>query len=318
MRYAFIVNPTSGQGGHDRGVVRYIEQLVTDHFGEDIGLYYSKYHKDAIELARTLADEANKAGEDIVVFAVGGDGTAHEVANGIFGYDNAILGFVPVGSGNDLVRELTRGKRSYKDYTNMDLQMSGHTRKIDAMKITWEEDGEEKSCISINGINIGFDGDTAVKANELKEKPLLSGSVAYLAAVISTLVKKIGQNLKITADGEPFYEGKLLLATVGNGGYCGGGIRSCPFALLDDGELELMAINDMSRMSFISKFPKYRSGMMFQIQGIENIATYKRAKEIIVEPQLADKMKFVADGETIETGTAKIEVLPSTVTIWEI
>ncbi|MGC8140677.1 hypothetical protein ACP3W2_24770, partial [Salmonella enterica] len=87
----------------------------------------------------------------------------------------------------------------------------------------------------------------------LKQKPFISGSLAYIAAVFSTLVKKDGQSLRITADDELFYDGDLLLATLGNGGFCGGGIRSCPFAILDDGEMELMAIRDMSRVSFVSK-----------------------------------------------------------------
>ena len=318
MRYAFIVNPTAGQGGHDRGIVRSIDDLVARNFNEDIGVYYSKYHGDVTSLAQTVAEEAKKAGEDIVVFACGGDGTSHEVANGIFGYDNAMLGLVPIGSGNDLVRELARGKRNYKDFTNLDSQMNGHPITIDVMKLTWEEDGEEKSCIAVNGINIGFDGDTAVRANELKEKPLLAGSVAYVAAVFSTLVKKIGQNLRVTADGEAFYEGECLLTTIGNGGFCGGGIRSCPFAILNDGELELMTIRDLGRVSFLSKFPKYRAGMLFQIPGIESLATYRRAKEIIVEPLASDKMKFVADGETFETGVVKIEVIPKALKVWDI
>lgn len=318
MRYAFIVNPISGRGGHDRGIVHSIEGLIANHNDMDMGIYYTQGNKDAVELSKTLAEEASKAGDEIIVFACGGDGTAHEVANGIYGYDNAILGLIPVGSGNDLARELARGDRNFKEYTNLDLQMKGHPRKIDVMKLSWEDEGGEQSCIAVNGINIGFDGDTAVKANEIKTNSFLSGSLAYIAAVFSTLVKKIGQNLKITADGENFHEGPLLLATVSNGGYCGGGIRSCPFAILDDGELELMAIEDMSRVSFVSKFPKYRSGMLFEIKGVDNIVSYRRAKEIVVEPLADETMKFVADGETLHTGKVKIEIVPKAITVWEI
>ena len=318
MRYAFVINPISGKGGHDKGIVRNIEAVILNHPNEDMGLCYTRCQKDAVDLSATLAAEAQKAGEEIIVFACGGDGTAHEVANGIYGYDNAILGLMPVGSGNDLVRELARGKRSFKDYNDFKLQMGGHARKIDVMKLSWNEDGEEKSCIAVNGVNIGFDGDTAAKANEIKTNTFLSGSIAYIAAVFSTLVKKIGQNLRITADGAPFYEGPLLLATAGNGGYCGGGIRSCPFAILDDGEMELMAIEDMSRLSFLSKFLKYRSGMLFEISGIENVVTYRRAKKITVEPLADDTMTFVADGETLQTGKLTIEVLPQALSVWEI
>lgn len=318
MRYAFIINPYAGQGGHDKGIARNIEELINEQIDTDIGVYYTRCPGDATTLSDVLAEEAMKAGDDIVVFGCGGDGTANEIANGIYGYDNAILGLVPVGSGNDLVREIVRGNRYYKDYLNLDLLMKGTPRDIDIMKITWTEDGEEKERISVNSINIGFDGNTAVRAAELKEKPLLSGSGAYIMAVLSTLVQKDGQSLRITADGKPFYEGDLLLATVGNGGYCGGGIRSCPYAILDDGKLELMAIRDMSRISFVSKFPKFRAGRMFDIRGVEEFATYRRVREAFIEPLKSDTMKYVADGEVMNTSAIKVKVEPKALPIWEI
>lgn len=318
MRYAFIINPKAGRGTRDDSAERSIEQLVNQNFDKDIGLYYTKGYRDAISLAETLSEEAKKAGDEIVLFACGGDGTANEVANGMMGYDNAILGLVPTGSGNDLVRELSRGLRSYREYMNMELLMGGRPRKIDALRISWTEDGEEQSRIAVNGINIGFDGNTAVRANEIKETSFLSGSLAYIAAVFSTLMKKTSTALKISADGEPFFEGPLLLMTASNGGYCGGGIRSCPFAIVDDGEIELMAIKDMGRISFITKFPKYRAGQVFRIKGIDKLATYKRAREIEVEPLGAERMKFVADGETLDTPKIKIEIMPKALTIWEI
>jgi len=318
MRYAFIINPYAGQGGHDKGIARNIEELINDYIDQDIGVYYTRCQGDATSLSDVLAEEAMKAGDDIVVFSCGGDGTANEIANGIYGYDNAILGLVPVGSGNDIVRELVRGNRYYKDYLNLDLLMKGTPRDIDVMKITWTEGDEEKTRIAVNSINIGFDGNTAVRASELKEKPMISGSGAYIMAVLSTLVQKEGQSLRITADGKPFYEGDLLLATAGNGGYCGGGIRSCPFALMDDGKIELMAIKDMSRISFVSKFPKFRAGRMFDINGVEEFATYKRVKEAVFEPLKGETMKYVADGEVMNTGTIKVEIDPKALPIWEI
>lgn len=97
MRYAFVVNPVAGKGNHENGIISSIENVIADNFDADIGLYMTKGNKEAISLSETLADEAMKAGDEIVVFACGGDGTAFEVANGIYGYDNAMLGLVPIG-----------------------------------------------------------------------------------------------------------------------------------------------------------------------------------------------------------------------------
>ncbi|MBR2674228.1 MAG: hypothetical protein IKE52_02060 [Mogibacterium sp.] len=320
MRYAFIVNPAAGTGGHDKGIVRRIQELIFECKDKEIGLYYTSGAEESTALAAMLAKEAKKANDEIVVFGCGGDGTVHEVANGIYGYENAILGIVPIGSGNDLVRELSRDRGNFKDYLNMNMQLAGSpgsVRELDVMELSWEDEGQIKSCISVNNINIGFDGNTAVRASELKEKPLISGSFAYLLAVFSTLVKKEGQSLRITADGEDFHDGDLLLTTMGNGGYCGGGIRSCPFALMDDGLIELMAINDVSRMRFIRLFPRFRAGRIFETENIEKLIKYRRAKRITIEPLLADKMKFVTDGEVLETGKLTIQIQPRKLRIWE-
>ena len=318
MRYAFVINPASGKSGRNKDIIKSVEQLIANHIDEDIGIYYTLEPEDACRMADTLALEAMRAGDDIVIFACGGDGTAHEIANGLYGYDNAILGLVPIGSGNDLCRALSKGKRSYKDYIDLEKQMMGRPREMDVIEISWEENGEEKSCIAINSVNIGFDGNTAIRADELNERMVFSGSLSYLIAVFSTLIKKEGQSLRITADGEVFYDGDLLMATMGNGNYCGGGIESCPRAVLDDGLIELLVVKDLSRMSFVSKFPKFRAGGIFEIKGADDIACYKQVREVIIEPLRADEMEFVIDGEVYKTPKIRAEIQPKGITVWEI
>ena len=99
MKYAFLVNPASGQGKHDKGIVAEVEDLIKGNPNRDIKLYYTRAEKDATYLAGLLAEESSMKNEEIVIFACGGDGTVQEVANGIYGHENAILGVIPVGSG---------------------------------------------------------------------------------------------------------------------------------------------------------------------------------------------------------------------------
>lgn len=315
MKYAFIVNPASGQGKHEGGIITEIEDLIRGNPNKDIRIYYTRGEKDATYLSGILAEEAAMTGDEITVFACGGDGTVQEVANGIYGHDNAVLGVVPVGSGNDFVRELAKKRGNGSRYLNLPEQLDGMIMPMDLIRMSWIEKGEERSHYITNGINIGFDGNTAILAHDLKRLPLVSGTGSYLLAVASNLARKKGQRLRITADGKNFHTGDLLLATAANGGFCGGGVQSCPNADLTDGLIELMAIKDLPRKKFISLFPKYKAGKIFQVRGVEDIVSYTQAKNILIEPMLGPVMKFVGDGEIFETGALRIEVVPHAIRV---
>lgn len=315
MKYAFIVNPASGQGKHDIDLVPQIEELIKGNPNREIKIYYTRGEKDATVLADIIAEEAAVEKKDVVVFACGGDGTIQEVANGIYGHDNAILGVVPVGSGNDFVRELGHKDTTTDRYSRLANIFDGMVAKVDLIKMSWIEDGEEKTHFITNGINIGFDGNTAILAHDLKKLPLVSGAGSYLLAVASNLAKKKGQRLRITADGKNFHTGDLLLATAANGGFCGGGVQSCPNADLSDGLIELLAIKDMTRRRFVTLFPKYKAGKLFSIAGVDELATYTQAKNIVIEPMLEPKMKFVGDGEIFESGALRIDIVPKAIKV---
>ena len=315
MKYAFLVNPASGQGKHDKGIVAEVEDLIKGNPNRDIKLYYTRAEKDATYLAGLLAEESSMKNEEIVIFACGGDGTVQEVANGIYGHENAILGVIPVGSGNDFVRQLGKNRDSGTKYRKLIEQFDGMVTRMDLIRISWIENGEEQSRLITNGINIGFDGNTAILAHDLKKLPLVSGTGSYIMAVAVNLAAKKGQKLRITADGKNFHTGKLLLATAANGGFCGGGVQSCPNADLYDGLIELMAIKDLPRRRFVALFPKYLSGKLFSIRGVEDIVSYTQAKNILVEPMLGPKMKFVGDGEIFETGPIRIDIVPKAIKV---
>jgi diacylglycerol kinase family enzyme len=92
-------------------------------------------------------------------------------------------------------------------------------------------------------------------------------------------------------------------------------VQSCPKADLSDGLIELLAIKDMTRRRFISLFPKYQKGKLFEIKGVESFATYTQAKNIVIEPMLGPTMKFVGDGEIFETGAVRIDIVPEAIRV---
>lgn len=310
MRYAYIINPASGQGKHDQGVLAEIKSLQ-ERSEEDIRYYFTEGQMDAAVLADAIAKEA--APEEVAIIACGGDGTIQEVANGLYGNDNAILGIYPCGSGNDFIRELG-GRNSAARYLSVENQLRGVPKQIDLMRLSYENDGKPESRLIVNGINIGLDGNTAIMAHDLKSLPLVSGSFSYLLALLINFAGKKCQNLKVTADGEQINDGPLLLATVANGGYCGGGFNSCPYADLSDGKAEVLAIKDIPRRRFLALAPKYQKGKIFEVKGIEKLAIYRQAKKINIKPATG-VMKYVADGEVFKTDSIDIEVVENAIRV---
>ncbi len=312
MKYAFIINPASGRKMHKKRLIHAIEVLAAEHPEEDIRIFYTKSPEDAEILADLIPAETD---EDTVVFACGGDGTVQDVVNGLIGHENAILGVVPYGSGNDLARALAKGRGNAADYRVPSRQLGGETFRMDLIKMTWTDGSAEKCRYIVNGVNIGFDGNTAILSNELKKMPGISGTASYMLAVIKNLAAKKGQRLRITADGKAFHTGDLLLATAANGGFCGGGVESCPNAELTDGLIELMAIKDVTRRRFAALFPAYKEGRIFQKKGIENIINYSQVKSVTIEPMLGDEMGFVGDGEEFHTAAVHLEIVPEAIRV---
>lgn len=305
MKYAFIVNPASGQG-KKKALIEELKEFI-EASSKDIKLYYTAGEKDATVLAGAIAKEAGD--EQVVIFACGGDGTIQEVANGIVGHNNAVLGVIPVGSGNDFVRTLGGGLDEGQKFLDLDRQVNGEMIKADLIKMSYVENGETVDKYIVNGINIGFDGNAAITAHKAKNYPLISGTMSYIVGVAVNLAGKKGENLRITADGREVHVGPLLLATLGNGAFCGGGFESCPYADIYDGLGELLIVNDIKRREFIHLVPKYKAGKIFEVPGIEKLTKYARAEVITIEPLAAPTMQFVADGEIYETGAIKLEMV---------
>ena len=127
-------------------------------------------------------------------------------------------------------------------------------------------------------------------------------------------MKQYGQ-CDITVDGEEVHNGPLLLTTVGNGGFCGGGFESCPRADLSDGLLEVLIVNNVSRTRFVALVPKYKSGRILEIDPEGgNLYKYYQAEKIIFEPNRGT-MQFLADGEIYKTGRLEIEVVKDAINV---
>lgn len=306
MKYVFVINPCAGQG---KGLEQFEKDILeaASKTGVQAEIYYTKAVGDAQVYTRTIAQNL-KEDEKLRVFACGGDGTVNEVVNGAMGFDNVEVGAFPIGTGNDYIRNYGTSK----DFMNVENQILGQAIEADVIKYSGVIDGQEQARYCANMFNIGFDCNVVDKTAEIKKKPLVSGSMAYLLAVASVLIKKKGANLRITVDGKLVHRGPNLLCAIANGSYCGGGIYSSPQASTSDGVMDVNIILDVPRTKFIALFPKYQKGTHFEVNGIEKIIQAFPCKNAIIEP-LNGTMRLCVDGEIYTVGTIKMEVVPKAI-----
>ena len=198
--------------------------------------------------------------------ACGGDGTLSEVLCGAFDCIGAEVGVLPIGTGNDFVKNFDG------DFDDIEAQIVSDSEKCDVIKYTAvQEDGTEKTGYCANMFNIGFDCNVVDAMTEIKQKTFFSGPLAYFIGIFTTLVKKKGADLEIEVDGEIRHSGKLLLTSIANGKFCGGGVKSNPGACVHDGLMNVNIINDIPRLRFISLLPYYMKGTHLSIKGIEKV-----------------------------------------------
>ncbi len=243
--------------------------------------------------ATEIARKAALTGEPIRIYACGGDGTVHEVVNGIAGCENVELGIFPCGTGNDYVS--TFGQR--EDFMNVEAQIEGGSVEVDLICT----DG----IYSINQCSMGFDGAVADNVAMFKKKPLVSGSMAYLLAVIYTLTGKIGNKLTITIDDVHTITGRFLFAISAKGKYHGGGMMSAPDASPTSRSLNFMIVNEVKKSQIPSLLPKYIKGKHKALSGIVTNAFGRKMRVVAERP-----LPVTLDGEVIYTEEITSELVP--------
>ena len=110
MKHVFIINPTAGKADSRQKIYDMADALRAKH-DLDVQCILTKKQGHATEIARRLCD----SGEELRFYACGGDGTVNEVANGIIGYDNAAMTVIPVGTGNDFLRNFGDDLEKFRD-----------------------------------------------------------------------------------------------------------------------------------------------------------------------------------------------------------
>ena len=252
MKHIFIINPTAGKTDSRQKIYDMAESLRQKH-GLDVQCILTKKQGHATELAKKLRE----TGEALRFYACGGDGTVNEVANGIIGYDNAAMTVIPVGTGNDFLKNFGDDMEKFRDAENL---WDGPQFPMDAIDVN----GRVALTIACSGI----DARVARDVHKYSESPLLDGKGSYIYSLaVNFLFKGIGTHWTITLD-DVTTEGDWSLVSVCNGRYYGGGFMPVAEARMDDGVLNTLVVREVNRRTFLkfvgpysrgeyAKFPEY-------------------------------------------------------------
>jgi YegS/Rv2252/BmrU family lipid kinase len=245
MRAKVILNPQSGDGKVGREQET-ISALCRQHFDAELWPTAAPGH------ARELAALALEEGYEAVV-AVGGDGTVHEVVNGLVRGDHASLplGVIPVGTGNDLAWGLGIPRELEAAIGRI---AHGERRTIDLAHI---EDDRGRGEIFQNNLGIGFDATVVIRTQSLR---YINGFPMYLTAVLQSILLNFdAPRLDIDFDDEHVSQESLFLA-LGNGPRGGGGFLMVPDAEFDDGRLDSCLVRKVGRTTMLSMLTRVMKG----------------------------------------------------------
>lgn len=285
-----FVNPVAGRGRAAKRVARIVALL------EEAGIRTTVVASNGVgDLERQVREHV--AGGAARLLVAGGDGSIHEAVNGILGSGrDAALGVIPSGTGNDFAKaagiplDWDTATRLLADRIAGDAS----ARRIDA--------GRMNDRYFANGAGIGLDARVTAIARSIRW-PI--GGLVYLLAIFRTLAEGIETpELVISGDGVE-HRGPVTLANVSNGPWIGGMFHIAPIAHNDDGMLELLIVDPVTRRRVLSLLPKLMRGAHIGQPDIRHVSL----RRVIVDA--AADVPSHLDGEVQPPARHfEIEVLP--------
>lgn len=291
MKHLFIMNPAAGKGTKFHTLIDDIHKVCDRR-----GVYYAVHITEKIGEATEYVKKVCESSTDPVRFyACGGDGTIKEVASGMVGYDHTELGIIPMGTGNDFVRNFEHTETLF----DIDAQLDGETRKIDLLKYN------DKYAINI--INTGFDCEVAKQVGINRRSIFIPSSFAYPASIVQKITRFDTAIVKgkIALDGELRKNDKFQACVFANGRYYGGGYFAAPAAEQNDGILDCCLIDKIPLPTFLKVLGDYKAGTHLTNPKMPRVFSYKKVN--MAEINFDRPTDISVDGE-IETIRDKLTI----------
>jgi diacylglycerol kinase (ATP) len=296
-RFFAIVNPAAGGGRSAKLAGPALARLREKGLRVDVIASTGPGH--AALLAREAYDQGYRR-----FLAVGGDGTAHEILNGVFAgrtsVERVALGFLPFGTGNSFLRDFTKDGPEASVHALLDSR----TRSVDLLRLTHTA-GE---IYSFNLLSVGFTADVAALTNRMF-KPL--GDLGYLLGVIVRVAQLRRRSFALRCDDDQEWdERRSLFLTFNNSKYTGGTMLIAPQADPTDGFIEFVRWGPIGRLGLLRNLPRLYDG-----SHIEHPLASRRAVRR-VEFKTPAPVDIMIDGEVVTLECRTLDILPAALDVY--
>ncbi|WP_298364899.1 diacylglycerol kinase family protein [uncultured Lutibacter sp.] len=293
-KWYVIVNPTSGNGSSKKKWPLIYNELLFQNF--EFEFSFTKYQKHAIKLVQEAINQGFKN-----FICVGGDGTLHNIVNGILSLNPSNIleikvGMIPIGTGNDWIKTYNipiNYKKAIK------IIKDEHTYFQDIGKIMLQNSNKEYYFNNLAGI--GFDGHVVNKVHKYK----YLGFLAYLTGALISLVGFKRKYLDIKFN-KTSISGKSLMLLIGIGKYSGGGMQLTENVKTNDGLFDISYIKKVSLITVLKHISKIFNGTVTELPIID---TYKTST-LKVTIKNNENIYMQADGELLEADSFSVAIVP--------
>lgn len=296
-KFLAIVNPAAGGGRSAKLAGTELRRLKAKGLRVDAIASMAPGH--AVQLAREAYDQGYRR-----FLAVGGDGTAHEIINGIFSRegqtDRVELGFLPLGTGNSFLRDFTdKGAES-----SVEALLAGRKRRVDVLRLRHAS----RTIYSFNLISVGFTADVGALANRRFKS---FGHLGYLLGVFVRVVQLKRRAFKLRCDDETSWdERRCLFLTFNNSKFTGGTMMIAPTADPSSGYIEFVRWGPIGRLGLLKMLPRLYDGTHTQ----HPLSETRRVKR--VEFSLDAPVDVMIDGEIVTVNLQTLDILPGAMDVY--
>lgn len=306
MKSAVIINPKSASGNTIK-MWRDIQASIQRSLGT-IEVLMTEYPHHATKIAREIAQEKNPQKKIGCLIVMGGDGSIHEVVNGLMDEDGKVInpdlkvGILNSGRGCDFIRTLGVPVIAGEAVS---ILVRGSTRSVDVGQIKIHRENKTDTHYFVNSFSYGLGGEVA--RNIQRNESMFSPTTTYFIASTLGFLKSKPFEIEFTLNGDNSFKKECMNVFVMNGRYSGGGMHWAPPGRLDDGLVDLVVIEKLPKFKLAMITPKVYDGTFLSVKEV------KHNQVSSVRMKAKKEMYLEMDGEVTQAKDIEISVIPQAI-----
>lgn len=302
MKSAVIINPKSASGNTVK-MWREIQASIQRSLGT-IEVLMTEYPHHATSIAKEIAEKK----ELDCLIVMGGDGSIHEVVNGLIDENGKVInpklkvGILNSGRGCDFIRTLGVPVIAGEAVSKL---VEGHTKAVDVGQIKINRGDKVDTHYFINSFSYGLGGEVA--KNIQRNESMFSPTTTYFIASTLGFLKSKPFEIEFSINGEKPFKEECMNIFVMNGRYSGGGMHWAPPGRLDDGLLDLIIIEKLSKIKLAMVTPKVYDGTFLSVKEVK----HNQVKTVRMKAQ--KDLALEMDGEVTQGKDIELSVIPNAI-----